>query len=73
MEETGLGLLLEGDEAAQLECLLARHEALAGDYPALGARLVEAIAHYSWQGVAQRYMAAYADAVSGPRLQEQPS
>lgn len=73
VEETGLGQLLEGSEAAQLECLLARHEALADDYPALGVRLVEAIAHYSWQGVAQRYMAAYADAVSGQRLQELPS
>ncbi|GAA4492434.1 glycosyltransferase family 4 protein [Pseudaeromonas paramecii] len=59
---TGLGLLLGRNQVeADSQAILARHQALAVDYPAVAHQLVQSVQPYSWVQTAQRYLQHYRD------------
>lgn len=65
IDETGLGCILPADCLAAVAQIQQLHQRVSADEGAMTRQLVRAVQHYSWQEVAKRYMAAYADLVAG--------
>jgi len=59
---TGLGLVLgRNQDERDSQAILARHQALTADYPAVAHQLVLSVQPYSWAHTAQRYLQHYRD------------